>query len=103
MSATNNFRYPVPTPGMSIHDFKKWTVAKLKDYLGDRGINRDGLKEKLAANAFGAYRLDLPAEYTDAQTEENQVKSDYKIKLTLENGMVNLLDPRLLVEEWVLH
>ena len=63
MSSTNNLRYPVTTSGMSIDDFKKWTVAQLKDYLGDRGINRDGLKEKLAANAFGAYRLDIPAEY----------------------------------------
>ncbi len=69
--------------------------------LGDRGINRDGLKEGLVGNAYGVYRLDLPAEYTDAQTEENQVNNDYKRKLVLENGMVNLPDPRLLVEGWV--
>ena len=54
MNATNNLRYPDTKPGMSVDDFKKWTVAQLKEYLGDRGINRDGLK---VANAYGANRI----------------------------------------------
>ena len=101
MSAKNNLRYSDTKPGMSVDDFKKWTVAQLKEYLGDRGINRDGLKEKLVANAYGAYILDIPAENIDAQTKEKQVNYDYKKKLALENGMVLLPDPRLLVEGWV--
>ena len=44
MSTNNGLRYPDTTPGMSIGDFKKWTVSQLKEFLGDRGINRDGLR-----------------------------------------------------------
>ena len=73
MSARNNLRYPDTTAVMPVDDFKKWTVAQLKEYLGDRGINRDGLKEKLVANAYGAYTLDILAENIDAQTEEKHV------------------------------
>ena len=101
MSTNNGLRYPDTTPGMSIGDFKKWTVSQLKEFLGDRGINRDGLKEKLVINAYSAYTLDLPAENVDPQTEERQVMHDYKKKLELENGMVILPDPRSLSEGWV--
>ena len=101
MSAKNNLRYPDTPPGMSIDDFRKWIVTQLKEFLGDRGINRDGLKEKLVTNAYAAYTLGIPAENIDAQTEEKQVIYDYKKKLVLENGMVLLPDPRLLIEGWV--
>ena len=73
MSTNNGLRYPDTTPGMSIGDFKKWTVSQLKEFLGDRGINRDGLKEKVVINAYSAYTLDLPAENVDPQTEEKQL------------------------------
>ena len=81
MSTNNVLRYPDTTPGMSIGDFKKWTVSQLKEFLGDRGINRDGLKEKLVINAYSAYALDLPAENVDPQIVERQVMHDYKKKL----------------------
>lgn len=61
MSATNDLRYP-----NTVWYVYKWSVAQLKEYLDDRGINRDGLKDKLVANAFGVYRLGLPEEYTAA-------------------------------------
>ena len=34
-------RYPDTKPGMNIEDFRRWTCPQLKEYLGDRNINRD--------------------------------------------------------------
>ena len=53
-------RYPDTKPGMTIEDFRGWTVSQLKEFLGDRGINKDGLKEKLVKNVYDAYTLALP-------------------------------------------
>ena len=74
----------------SLDDFKKWTVVQLREFLGDCDINKDGVKEKLVANAYGAYELDIQAKNIDAQTEDFQVKDDYEKKLVLEDGMINL-------------
>ena len=63
---------------MTREDFKCWTVAHLKEHLGDRCVNKDGNKEKLLDNAYGAYKLGLPADFTDAQSEQEQLKRDYK-------------------------
>ena len=69
-------RYPDTKPGMDIDDFRRWTCLQLKEYLGDRTINRDGLKDKLVANAYGTYKLELPVENTDAQTEKEEVNEE---------------------------
>ena len=64
-------------------------------------MNRDRLKDKLVANAYGAYKIELPVENTDAQTEKEEVNEEYKSKLILEGGMVHLPDPRQLNEGWL--
>ena len=46
--------YPDTKPGMIINDFRRWTCPQLNEYFGDCNINRDGLKGKLVAIAYGA-------------------------------------------------
>ena len=94
-------RYPDTKPGMTIEDFRGWTVSQLKEFLGDRGINKDGLKEKLVKNVYGAYTLALPVDCTDLRAEQEEVNREYKEKLILDGGMVNLPAPRQFVEGWV--
>ncbi len=35
------------------------TVSQLREYLGDREVNRDGLKEKLVVNVYGEGQITL--------------------------------------------
>ena len=94
-------RYPAVTGNMSVEEFSKWTINRLQEYLGDRCVNRTGNKAKLVENAYGAYNLNLPITFTDAQEELTQIKFDLKEKLTLENGMVMLPNPETLKEDWI--
>lgn len=89
-------KYPKTVPGMAMEDFKKWNLAQLQDYLADRCINKTGNKAKLVENVYGAYLLNLPVTASNPQQELEELKSDYKQKLILENGMVNLPCPRSL-------
>lgn len=70
----NKIVYPDPVKGMSINDFKKWTLPQLSQYLADRCINKSGNKDKLVENVFGAYVQQLPITYTDPQQEKEQIK-----------------------------
>ena len=92
--------YPNTVDGMTTDDFKKWTVQQLTLYLSDRCINKSGNKEKLIENVYGAYMQRLPR-FTDPQQEKQQILLDTQSKLILENGMVTLPNPNLIVEDWI--
>ena len=55
----------------------------------------------LALFPVGAYNLNFPITFTDAQEELTLIKFDLKEKLTLENGMVMLPNPVTLKEDWI--
>ena len=93
--------YPDVVKGMSTNDFKKWTVPQLSQYLADRCINMSGNKDKLVENVFGAYVQQLPITYTDPQQEKEQIQTELKAKLCLENGMVTLPNPTSIVDDWI--
>ena len=94
-------RYPALTVGMTVDDFKAWTINQLYEFLADRCINKTGNKAKLVENAYGAYCMNLPISASDPQEEKLQIEQDAKSKLILENGMVTLKSPSTLIDDWI--
>ena len=101
MSMQPNLRYPDTKPGMTLDHFKEWTIVQLRKYLSDRCINKTGDKLRLVKNVYGAYQMGLPVISTDAKMEMEELKLDYKQKLSLEGGLLNLPDPKHLTDCWV--
>ena len=71
---------PDTTEGMTIEDFRKWTVPQLTQYLSDRCIIKSGNKKKLIENVYGAYTQKLPITFTDPQQEKEQIEVDIREK-----------------------
>ena len=90
--------YPDVTAGMTINDFKSWTITQLHEFLSDRCINKTGNKASLVQNAYGAYCMNLPVAATDPQEEKLQIEEDAKNKLILDDGMVTLKNPSTLID-----
>ena len=99
-SAVPGEKYPRVSENMTEADFQKWKNSNLQGYLAERSFNKTGNKDVLVKNAYGAYCLNLPVTTTDYLEEQEEIKKNYKEKLILENGLVTLLDPVTLQDEW---
>lgn len=85
-------------PDKSFDDFMRWSVPSLKEYLRKVGLKVSGSKADLAARAFAAWEMDLPAIPTKAMCDEEKA-ADYESSLTFEGTL--LPDPRKLSTGWL--
>ncbi|XP_065649401.1 uncharacterized protein LOC136078182 [Hydra vulgaris] len=101
--AYNNDLPKIPIPSISLKEnpkFEKWTISKLQDYLGDRGINRNGDKQTLVNNALSVFNMNLPITFTNAKEEVDEIQQDVLKKLFIENDLVHLPNPLNLINGW---
>ncbi|XP_077983622.1 uncharacterized protein LOC144438466 [Glandiceps talaboti] len=85
---------------ITVDHFREYTVKDLKRYLGQRRIRADGRQGELAVLAFWAWKLKVPVNPSQQETEEQSKKRLQEI-LSGEKGET-LPDPDGIAErEWI--
>ena len=70
---------------ITVEHFREYSLQQLKNYLGQRRIRADGRQGKLAVLAYWAWKLKVPVNPTELETQENSKKILMEI-LTGEDG-----------------